>query len=173
MEEDVPTKLSDLENDLGISGAGGVIQGDLAVKGALKLGKDLPSKGDGSTVYHGIDLNMLTTVSGISGLYTNSAKQNQFYCLHYNDNYTCTCNKCGDTNNLDRTTEANNGLWLAGRYTETGPGTSGYLGNLFEGGLDSGAIFGTENLATEPLVFTITSKKKIDSTDTAAIGLTG
>lgn len=173
MEEDVPTKLSDLQNDLGISSEGGAIQGDLTVKGAFKLGQDLPSKGDGSTVYHGIDLNMLTTVSGISGLYTNSAKQNQFYCLHYNDNYTCTCNKCGDTNNLDRTTEANNGLWLASRYTETGSGTSGYLGNLFEGGLDSGAVFGTENLATEPLVFTITSKKKIDSTDTAAIGLTG
>lgn len=172
MEADIPTKTSQLTNDSSfISKSGGKITGKLNLEDQVIMGETLPSKGDGSKVYNGVDFSMLTTVSGISGLYVNSAKNNLLYCLHYNKDLECTCNYKGDGTNVAPTTAD---VWYATRYSDTKQ-DSGYLGGLFEGGLATGATFPIAELSTKPVVFTIktTSNTRLDVTDTLAFGITG
>ena len=90
--------------DLFTKSTGGKITNNVTIEGITTLGQSLPSKGDGNTVYKGVDLSMLTTVSGVSGLYVNSAKNNLLYCLHYNNDLECTCTYKGDGTNVAPTT---------------------------------------------------------------------
>lgn len=172
LEEDIPTKTSQLTNDSNFIGrSGGKITGRLDLEGQVVMGEILPSKGDGSKVYKGIDFSMLSTISGISGLYVNSAKNNLFYALHYNSAFECTCTHKGDGTEV-LPTEGD--LWYTSRYSDTKK-NSGYLGNMFEGALNNGATFPVANLSTKPVVFTFksTTGTRFDATDVLSLGLVG